>query len=129
MAFDKISFIFLLSSTVNGKGIPNHAAYSATKAAVRSMARSFSAELIERKIRVNALTPGPIDTPVFNKIIPAEQVDPIKQLWVSQVAAGRMGLPSDIGAAAVFLASEGSTFILGSEILVDGGLTNIHLMG
>ncbi|HLZ87404.1 MAG TPA: SDR family NAD(P)-dependent oxidoreductase, partial [Puia sp.] len=60
--------VVLVSSTVNGKGVPNHAAYSATKAAIRSLARSFSAELLARKIRVNTLTPGPVDTPIFSTV-------------------------------------------------------------
>ncbi len=76
----------------------------------------------------NVLSPGSIDTPVFDKFSPAEQVDLIKQVWVNQVPVGRLGQPADIGKAAVFLASDESTFIWGSELLVDGGMTNISLM-
>jgi NAD(P)-dependent dehydrogenase (short-subunit alcohol dehydrogenase family) len=77
---------------------------------------------------VNVLSPGSIDTPVFDKFAPAEQVALIKQVWVNQIPVGRLGQPADIGQAAVFLASDESTFILGSELLVDGGMTNISLM-
>jgi NAD(P)-dependent dehydrogenase (short-subunit alcohol dehydrogenase family) len=104
------------------------AIYSAAKAAVISLARGLSLDLLERKVRVNVLSPGTIDTPVFDKFVPEGQVDHVKQLWVNLIPAGRIGQPADIGKAAVFLASDESSFILGSEILADGGMTNISLM-
>jgi NAD(P)-dependent dehydrogenase (short-subunit alcohol dehydrogenase family) len=120
--------IILIGSSAAHRAAPGMTVYSAAKAAVLSLARGLSLDLLSRKIRVNALSPGSIDTPVFDKVAPAGQVDHVKQLWIDQTAAGRQGLPSDIGKAAVFLASEDSVFIVGSEILADGGLTNIMLM-
>lgn len=118
--------VILISSTVNGKGIPNHSAYSATKAAVRSLARSFSADLLPLKIRVNTLSPGPIDTPVFGTI--ASSADEARQIADNMgnfTPVKRLGTPAEIGAAAVYLASDDAAYLLGSEILVDGGLRDL----
>jgi NAD(P)-dependent dehydrogenase (short-subunit alcohol dehydrogenase family) len=120
--------VILIGSSAGHRAAPGMSIYSAAKAAVISFAKGFSLDLLAQKIRVNVLSPGPIDTPVFDKFAPKELVDGIKESWINQVAAGRMGLPSDIGHAAVFLASDESSFILGNEILVDGGLTHINLM-
>jgi len=103
------------------------AIYSAAKAAVVSLAKGLSLDLLPRKIRVNALSPGSIDTPIFDKAVPQEQVEQVKQFWANITPAGRQGRPSDIGHAAVFLASDESAFIVGTELLSDGGLTNISL--
>jgi NAD(P)-dependent dehydrogenase (short-subunit alcohol dehydrogenase family) len=120
--------VILIGSSAGHRAAPGMSIYSAAKAAVISFAKGFSLDLLAQKIRVNVLSPGPIDTPVFDKFVPEDQVDGVKKLWINQVAAGRMGLPADIGHAAVFLASDDSSFILGNEILVDGGLTHINLM-
>jgi NAD(P)-dependent dehydrogenase (short-subunit alcohol dehydrogenase family) len=122
------SSIVLIGSSAAHRAAPGMTIYSAAKAAVISLAKGLSLDLMARKIRVNVLSPGTIDTPVFNKFVPEEQVDQVKQLWVNLIPAGRIGQPSDIGKAAVFLASDESSFILGSEILADGGMTNISLM-
>lgn len=122
------SSIVLIGSSAGHRAAPGMAIYSAAKAAVISLAKGLSLDLLERKIRVNVLSPGTIDTPVFDKFVPAGQVDHVKQLWVNLIPAGRIGQPSDIGKAAVFLAADESSFILGSEILADGGMTNISLM-
>lgn len=122
------SSIVLIGSSAGHRAAPGMAIYSAAKAAVISLAKGLSLDLLERKIRVNVLSPGTIDTPVFDKFVPEGQVDHVKQLWVNLIPAGRIGQPSDIGKAAVFLASDESSFILGSEILADGGMTNISLM-
>ena len=122
------SSIILIGSTAAHRAAPGMSIYSAAKAAVVSFAKGFSLDLLARRIRVNVISPGSIDTPVFDKFSPAEQVDLIKQVWVNQIPVGRLGQPADIGKAAVFLASDESTFILGSELLVDGGMTNISLM-
>lgn len=120
------SSVVLVSSTVNGKGIPNHAAYSATKAAVRSLARSFSADLLDRKIRVNTLTPGPIDTPVFASVTgSADEADAMKAAMGNFTPVKRVGTPGEIAAAAVYLASDDSAFMLGAEVLLDGGLRDL----
>ncbi len=118
--------IVLVSSTVNGKGFPNHAAYSATKAAVRSLARSFSADLLGRKIRVNALTPGPIDTPVFDTVTSsADEAKAMAAAMGEFTPVKRLGAPEEIAAAAAYLASDESAFMLGAEILLDGGLRDM----
>lgn len=118
--------VVLVSSAVNGKGIPNHAAYSATKAAVRSLARSFSADLLERKIRVNALTPGPVDTPVFNTItIDPEEAKAMKESFSNFTPVKRIGSAEELAAAALYLASDDSAFMLGAELLLDGGLRDL----
>jgi NAD(P)-dependent dehydrogenase (short-subunit alcohol dehydrogenase family) len=118
--------VILVSSTVNQKGVPNHAAYSATKAAVRSLARSFSAELLDRRIRVNTLSPGPVDTPVFNTVAgSAEEAKAMKEAMGNFTPLKRIGTAEEMAAAAVYLASDESSFMLGAEILLDGGLRDL----
>jgi NAD(P)-dependent dehydrogenase (short-subunit alcohol dehydrogenase family) len=118
--------IVLVSSTVNGKGFPNHAAYAATKAAVRSLARSFSAELLDRKIRVNTLTPGPIDTPVFSTVTSsAEEAKAMMETMGNFTPAKRVGTADEIAGAALYLVSDESAFMLGAEMLLDGGLRDL----
>ena len=120
--------IILIGSSAAHRAAPGMAIYGAAKAAILSLAKGLSLDLLSRKIRVNALSPGSIDTPVFEKLVPQEQLEQVKQMWVDITPVGRQGLPSDIGHAAVFLASDDSAFIVGTEILSDGGLTNISLM-
>ncbi|MCU7617569.1 SDR family oxidoreductase [Chryseobacterium sp. PBS4-4] len=120
--------IILIGSSAAHRAAPGMAIYGAAKAAIISLAKGLSLDLLSRKIRVNALSPGSIDTPVFGKLVPQEQLDQVKQMWIDITPVGRQGLPSDIGNAAVFLASDESSFIVGTEILSDGGLTNISLM-
>ncbi len=118
--------VIMISSTANGKGIPNHAAYSATKAAVRSLSRSFSAELLQRKIRVNTLTPGPVDTPVFSTVSnSAEEARAMAEGMGNFTPVKRLGTPQEIAGAAVYLASEDSAYMLGTELLLDGGLRDL----
>lgn len=120
--------VILIGSSAAHRAAPGMAIYSAAKAAIISLAKGLSLDLLSRKIRVNTLSPGSIDTPVFGKLVPQEQLEQVKQLWIDITPVGRQGLPSDIGNAAVFLASDDSAFIVGTEILSDGGLTNISLM-
>ncbi|MBS1662242.1 MAG: SDR family oxidoreductase [Bacteroidetes bacterium] len=120
--------IILIGSSAAHRAAPGMAIYGAAKSAVISFAKGLSLDLLERKIRVNTLSPGSIDTPVFGKIVPQEQVEQVKQVWKDLIPVGRMGLPSDMGKAVVFLASDDSSFIVGTEILSDGGMTNISLM-
>ncbi len=120
--------VILIGSSAAHRAAPGMTIYGAAKAAVISLAKGLSLDLLPRKIRVNVLSPGSIDTPVFGKIVPQEQLEQVKQLWIDITPVGRQGLPADIGNAAVFLASDDSTFIVGTEILSDGGLTNISLM-
>lgn len=118
--------VILISSTVNEKGIPNHSAYSASKAAVRSLARSFSADLLDRKIRVNTISPGPIDTPVFNTVTNTnEEAEAMAAAMGSFTPLKRLGAPDEIASGAVYLASDESAFMLGTEILIDGGLRDL----
>jgi NAD(P)-dependent dehydrogenase (short-subunit alcohol dehydrogenase family) len=120
--------IILIGSSAAHRAVPGMTIYGAAKAAVIFLAQGLSVDLLARKIRVNTLSPGSIDTPVFGKMIPEEQIEQVKQIWKDITAIGRQGLPSEIGNAAVFLASDDSSFIIGTEILADGGLTNISLM-
>lgn len=120
--------IILIGSSAAHRAAPGMTIYGAAKAAIISLAKGLSLDLLSRKIRVNTLSPGSIDTPVFGKIVPKEQLEEIKQVWKNLIPADRMGLPADIGKAAVFLASDDSSFIVGTEILSDGGMTNISLM-
>lgn len=120
--------IILIGSSAAHRAAPGMAIYAAAKAAIISLAKGLSLDLLGKRIRVNTLSPGSIDTPVFGKIVPQEQLEQVKQIWIDITPVGRQGLPSDIGNAAVFLASDESSFIVGTEILSDGGLTNISLM-
>lgn len=118
--------VVLVSSTVNGKGVPNYAAYSATKAAIRSLARSFSAELLDRKIRVNTLTPGPIDTPIFNTVTGSpEEAKAMMEGMANFTPLKRIGTVEEIAAAALYLAGDDSAYMLGAEVLLDGGLREL----
>lgn len=120
--------IILIGSSAAHRAAPGMAIYGAAKAAVIFLAKGLSLDLLSRKIRVNALSPGSIDTPVFEKFLPQEQLEQVKQIWRDITPVGKQGLPSDIGNAAVFLASDESAFVVGTELLSDGGLTNISLM-
>ena len=102
--------------------MPAFSVYSATKAAVRSFARSWTTDLKERKIRVNVVSPGPIDTPILDGLGETEaQRQGIRSQLTSMVPLGRMGRPEEIGNAAVFLASDDASFVAGVELFVDGG--------
>jgi NAD(P)-dependent dehydrogenase (short-subunit alcohol dehydrogenase family) len=97
--------------------------YGASKAAVLSFARTISGELISRGIRVNAISPGPIETPLYGKLGFSEaDLKTVSASIQSQVPAGRFGLPSEIARAVVFFASDESAFTVGSELLIDGGM-------
>lgn len=120
--------VILIGSSAAHRAAPGMTVYGAAKAAVISLAKGLSLDLLSRRIRVNTLSPGSIDTPVFGKIVPKEQVDHIKKIWIDITPVGRQGVPADIGKAVAFLASDDSAFIVGTEILSDGGLTNLSLM-
>jgi len=115
--------IILIGSNAAHRAYPAFGLYGAAKAAVVFLAKGFSNDLLARKIRTNVITPGTTDTPAFDKFVPAEQVEAVKTHFASVMPIGRIGQPSDIGNAAVFLASDDSSFILGAELLVDGGMT------
>ncbi len=114
--------IILNASIVASKGNPASSVYSATKAAVRSFARTWTVDLKERKIRVNAVSPGPISTPAYDRL--GQSGTAGKELMasiVTRVPMARFGTPDEIARAAVFLASDDSSFVTGTELFVDGG--------
>ena len=117
------SSIILIGSNAAHRAYPSFGLYGAAKAAVIYFAKAFSNDLLGRKIRANVITPGTTDTPAFDKFVPAEQIEALKKHFASEMPIGRIGQPSDIGKTAVFLASDDSSFMLGAELVVDGGMT------
>lgn len=118
--------ILFTTSIANVRGFAGMGVYAAAKAAVRSLARTFAAELAPRGIRVNALSPGPVETPIFNRLgIPEEQIAAAKSGFVSQVPLGRIGTADEIARAALFLVSDDASFVTGAELAVDGGLAQV----
>ncbi len=118
--------IILNTTVADQKGFPGTSVYAATKAGVRSLARTFSAELVERGIRVNAVAPGPIETPIFGKVgVPEEGIPGMKDGFRNGVPMKRLGSADEVGKAALFLASDDSSYVLGAELLVDGGLAHL----
>ena len=114
--------IILNGSVVSLKGFPASSVYSATKAAVRSFARTWTTDLKDRKIRVNTISPGPIETPIFDTFTKSEEEQKaVKAQFASGVPLGRMGQPDEIGKAALFLASDDASYVAGAELFVDGG--------
>jgi NAD(P)-dependent dehydrogenase (short-subunit alcohol dehydrogenase family) len=118
--------IILNSSVSNVLGVPAFTAYAASKAAVRSFARGWTMDLKDRKIRVNSMSPGPIETPALEKAgLTAEQVEQAAAQFASQVPLGRRGKPEEVAAAVVFLASDESSYITGVDLAVDGGMAQV----
>ncbi|MBV6751510.1 glucose 1-dehydrogenase [Pseudomonas chlororaphis] len=118
--------IILTASIAATKGIPGYGTYSATKAAVRSFARTWTLELQDRGIRVNSLSPGPVDTPIMeSQASTQEQVDQLKASFAKAVPLGRLGRPEEIASAALFLASDDSSFVAGIDLCVDGGMAQV----
>jgi NAD(P)-dependent dehydrogenase (short-subunit alcohol dehydrogenase family) len=112
--------IIMTGSVAGSKGIQNFTVYNATKAAIRSFARSWTTDLKGRNIRVNVLSPGPIDTPILDPL----PKDAIAQI-IAGVPMGRMGTADEIAKVAVFLASDDSSFVSGIELFVDGGVAQV----
>ncbi len=118
--------IILNTSWLNRVGTPGRAVLSASKAAVRSFARTMSAELLDRRIRVNAVSPGSIETPIHRGRNQSEEEFRTYAARVgTQVPLGRMGRPEEIAAAVRFLASDDSSYMLGAEIVIDGGRSEL----
>lgn len=118
--------IILTSSNANELGVPGLTAYAASKAAVRSFARGWTMELKDRRIRVNSMSPGPIETPALDKVgLPPEQVAQAVAGFTSQVPMGRRGTPEEIASVVVFLASDESSYITGVDLAVDGGMAQV----
>lgn len=114
----------VLNTSINARiGMPNSSVYAATKAGLISMARTLSGELIGRGIRVNAVSPGPVATPLYDKIGMGEsEIDAL----VGMIPVMRRGHPDEIANAVLFLASDDSGFTVGSEIVIDGGMSNLY---
>jgi NAD(P)-dependent dehydrogenase (short-subunit alcohol dehydrogenase family) len=118
--------VILNSSTVNTKGWPGIAVYSATKAAVRSLARTFAAELLPRGIRVNTVSPGATFTPIFGRLgLSQEQLEATAAGLLKSIPAGRFATAEDIAAGVAYLGSADASYVVGAELTIDGGLGQI----
>lgn len=120
--------VVINGSVATVSGAPSaFSVYAATKAAVRSFARSFSAEFVGRGIRVNIVSPGPIETPIWNRTegLPPEAIPALQEQFAATIPLKRAGTPAEVAAAVLFLAAEESSYIVGSELFVDGGITQI----
>jgi NAD(P)-dependent dehydrogenase (short-subunit alcohol dehydrogenase family) len=120
------SSLILNASIVASKGLPSNSVYSATKAAVRSLARTWTTDLKDRRIRVNAVSPGSIDTPGLDDLLASSEVgQQRKKMIPTSIPLGRLGTPNEVAKAVVFLASDDSSYITGTELFVDGGLAQV----
>jgi NAD(P)-dependent dehydrogenase (short-subunit alcohol dehydrogenase family) len=118
--------IILNTSCLDGLGVPGMAVYSASKAAARSMARTLSAELKGRGIRVNAVAPGPTETPIYGKLgLSEDELSGMAAGIVGQLPIGRFAKPGEIAGAVAFLASDASSYVLGAELVVDSGWSQL----
>jgi NAD(P)-dependent dehydrogenase (short-subunit alcohol dehydrogenase family) len=118
--------IILNASIVASKGLSSNSVYSATKAAVRSFARTWTTDLKDRRIRVNAISPGPIDTPGLSKLLTSSDAGQQRMAAISTIVPlGRLGTPDEIAKAVVFLASDDSSYVTGTELFVDGGFAQV----
>jgi NAD(P)-dependent dehydrogenase (short-subunit alcohol dehydrogenase family) len=118
--------IILNASIVASKGLSSNSVYSATKAAVRSFARTWTTDLRDRRIRVNAVSPGSIDTPGLSELLASSETgEQRRNMITSVVPLGRFGTPDEIAKAVVFLASDDSSYITGTELFVDGGFAQV----
>ena len=118
--------IILNASIVATKGLSSNSVYSATKAAVRSFARTWTTDLKDRRIRVNAISPGPIDTPGLSELLASSETGEQRRKMISTtVPLGRFGRPEEIAKAVVFLASDDASYITGIELFVDGGFAQV----
>src|SRR5712692_7457173 len=118
--------IVLNASIVGSKGFPANSVYSATKAAVRSFARTWTTELRDRRIRVNAVSPGATDTPGLNELLASSETGQQRaKMIAATVPLGRFGRPDEIAKAVAFLASDDSSYITGIELFVDGGVAQV----
>src|SRR6201996_6593903 len=116
--------VVLTTSIANVKGMPGNATYGAAKAALRSFARTLATEVIPLEIRVNAVTPGPIDTPIVGKAFPADAVAQIREKMIGMVPMKRWATSEEIAKAVLFLAFD-ATFTTGAELPVDGGWSQL----
>src|SRR5882757_6633377 len=118
--------IILNASIVASKGLPANSVYSATKAAIRSFARTWTSDLKDRHIRVNAVSPGSIDTPGLSDLMASSETGAQRMKMISSaVPLGRLGTPDEIAKAVVFLASDDASYVTGTELFVDGGFAQV----
>jgi len=118
--------VVLVSSGLHLKGLPEHGTYAATKAAVRSFARTWAMELKDRGIRVNTLSPGPVETPIIDgQFTTKEEADAARAFFAGITPLGRIGRPEEMAAAILFLASDDSSFSTGIDLVADGGITQV----
>ena len=118
--------IILNASVVASKGLSMNSVYSATKAAIRSFARTWTTDLKERRIRVNAVSPGSIDTPGLSDLLASGEAGEQRKKMISNtVPLGRFGTPDEVAKAVVFLASDDSSYVTGTELFVDGGFAHV----
>jgi NAD(P)-dependent dehydrogenase (short-subunit alcohol dehydrogenase family) len=118
--------IILNASIVASKGLSSNSVYSATQAAVRSFARTWTTDLKPRRIRVNAVSPGSIDTPGLSDLLASSETGEQRRKMITNIVPlGRFGTPDEIAKAAVFLASDDSSYITGTELFVDGGFAQV----
>ncbi|SDF18457.1 SDR family oxidoreductase [Chitinophaga filiformis] len=117
----------ILNTSINSHiGMANTTLYAASKGALITLARTLSTELLSRKIRVNAISPGPVRTPLYDKFgFEKEQADAVQASIVGQVPMGRFGTPEEIARIATFFASEDSSFVIGAELIADGGMITL----
>ena len=118
--------IIITASVAGSSAGEGYAVYAATKAAVRSFGRTFAFELAPRRIRVNTISPGPIETPIFGKVgIPTDQLAGMMEGMTTQIPLKRIGRADEVAAAALFFASDDSSFTTGAELFVDGGMMEV----
>lgn len=118
--------IILVSSAMHTMGLANHSTYAATKAAVRSYVRTWAAEFKDSGIRANLLSPGPVDTPIMDaQATTPEEAAALRKMYATYTPMLRLGHPEELAAAALFLASDESSFMTGSDMVVDGGVSNV----
>ncbi len=120
------SSVVMTSTTMIEKGVAGMSVYAATKAAVRSLARTLSAEYAEKGIRFNTISPGLVETPIYGKLgLPEQAVSEWAEQLLAKVPASRFGQPEEIAKAVLFMASDDSNYMLGEDILFDGGMATI----
>jgi NAD(P)-dependent dehydrogenase (short-subunit alcohol dehydrogenase family) len=122
--FSDNASIIATTSVANKKGSPNYSVYAASKAALRSLVQSLSLALIERGIRINAISPGPVATPMFGRAgLSEELMQARKRELARKSPIKRLATPQEIAKVALFLASDDSSYLVGEEIIVDGGIS------